>query len=68
MPLSARQAAVAPRPPAPSPAPPTGLGLPFAHAAFRLPNLKAKLATAKQEFTAVWRGYHTEVADYSHTL
>ncbi|GAX76020.1 hypothetical protein CEUSTIGMA_g3463.t1 [Chlamydomonas eustigma] len=34
-----------------------GLGLPLLHATFRSPNLKSRLATAKDEFRAVWRGY-----------
>ncbi|EFJ52938.1 hypothetical protein VOLCADRAFT_115862, partial [Volvox carteri f. nagariensis] len=31
-----------------------GLGLPLLHASFRLPNLKAKIASAREEFRAVW--------------
>ncbi len=31
-----------------------GIGLPLAHALTRLPNLKAKIASAREEFRAVW--------------
>ena len=34
-----------------------------AHAVFRAPNLKARMASARQEFRAVWRGYQT---DFGH--
>lgn len=30
------------------------MGLPLLHAVFRLPNLKAKIASAREEFRAVW--------------
>jgi len=40
-----------------------GLGILAAHASFRSPNLKARLASAREEFRAVWRGYQ---ADMSH--
>lgn len=33
-----------------------GAGAPLLHATFRSPNLKARLASAQQEFRAVWRG------------
>eukprot|EP00193_Tetraselmis_chui_P021680 CAMPEP_0177794140 /NCGR_PEP_ID=MMETSP0491_2-20121128/25478_1 /TAXON_ID=63592 /ORGANISM="Tetraselmis chuii, Strain PLY429" /LENGTH=210 /DNA_ID=CAMNT_0019316759 /DNA_START=497 /DNA_END=1129 /DNA_ORIENTATION=- len=39
-----------------------GLGSVSAHASFRSPNLKARLASAREEFKAVWRGY----GDFSH--
>ncbi|GLC55212.1 hypothetical protein PLESTB_000960300 [Pleodorina starrii] len=45
-----------------------GVGLPLLHAVFRLPNLKAKIASAREEFRAVWRGYQAELYDYSHSL
>ncbi|GLI70230.1 hypothetical protein VaNZ11_015079 [Volvox africanus] len=45
-----------------------GLGLPLLHATFRLPNLKAKIASAREEFRAVWRGYQAELYDYSHSM
>jgi hypothetical protein len=31
-----------------------GIGLPLAHASLRSPNLKARLASAREEFRAVW--------------
>ncbi|KAG2502112.1 hypothetical protein HYH03_000604 [Edaphochlamys debaryana] len=44
-----------------------GVGLPLAHASFRLPNLKAKIASAREEFRAVWRGYQAELYnDHTH--
>lgn len=33
------------------------------HAVFRAPNLKSRMASARQEFRAVWRGYQT---DFGH--
>ncbi|GIL59687.1 hypothetical protein Vafri_14421 [Volvox africanus] len=45
-----------------------GIGLPLLHATFRLPNLKAKIASAREEFRAVWRGYQAELYDYSHSM
>mmetsp|Transcript_24643 Transcript_24643/g.61948 ORF Transcript_24643/g.61948 Transcript_24643/m.61948 type:complete len:225 (+) Transcript_24643:528-1202(+) len=39
-----------------------GVGSVAAHASFRSPNLKARLASAREEFRAVWRGY----GDYAH--
>ena len=36
------------------------------HAVFRMPNLKARMASARQEFRAVWRGYQTDLShDYT---
>ena len=37
------------------------------HAALRQPNLKARLASARDEFRAVWRGYQDPdmVHDYN---
>lgn len=40
-----------------------GDGAVLLHAVFRAPNLKARMASARQEFRAVWRGYQT---DFSH--
>lgn len=37
------------------------LGLPLLHATMRAPNLKARLASAREEFRAVWRGYQTDL-------
>ncbi|XP_024393212.1 PRA1 family protein A1 [Physcomitrium patens] len=34
-----------------------GIALPFLHATFRTPNLKARLNSFREEFRAVWRGY-----------
>lgn len=34
-----------------------GITLPFLHASFRTPNLKARLNSFREEFRAVWRGY-----------
>lgn len=31
--------------------------VPFLHASFRTPNLKARLNSFREEFRAVWRGY-----------
>ncbi|GFR43287.1 hypothetical protein Agub_g4352 [Astrephomene gubernaculifera] len=45
-----------------------GLGLPLLHATFRLPNLKAKIASAREEFRAVWRGYQAELYDHTHSM
>ncbi|KAK9815287.1 hypothetical protein WJX72_001093 [[Myrmecia] bisecta] len=45
-----------------------GDGLILLHAAFRTPNLKTRLASAREEFRAVWRGYQTsgfERGDYT---
>jgi hypothetical protein len=45
---------------------PTGGGSLAAHAVFRAPNLKARMASARQEFRAVWRGYQSDLAhDYT---
>lgn len=33
------------------------LGLPLMHATLRVPNLKSRMASAKHEFRAMWRGY-----------
>lgn len=44
----------------------TALGLPLLHATLRSPNLKARLASAREEFRAVWRGYQADnVHDYT---
>ena len=40
-----------------------GDGALLAHAAFRAPNLKTRMASARQEFRAVWRGYQS---DFGH--
>ncbi|KAG2438626.1 hypothetical protein HXX76_005174 [Chlamydomonas incerta] len=46
-----------------------GVGLPLLHATFRLPNLKAKIASAREEFRAVWRGYQAELYnDHTHSM
>mmetsp|Transcript_39831 Transcript_39831/g.113006 ORF Transcript_39831/g.113006 Transcript_39831/m.113006 type:complete len:223 (-) Transcript_39831:16-684(-) len=37
----------------------------LAHASFRSPNLKARLASAREEFRAVWRGYGEFSHDYT---
>mmetsp|Transcript_28479 Transcript_28479/g.62692 ORF Transcript_28479/g.62692 Transcript_28479/m.62692 type:complete len:222 (-) Transcript_28479:1791-2456(-) len=43
-----------------------GVGLPLLHASFRSPNLKARLASSREEFRAVWRGYQADVLhDYT---
>lgn len=43
-----------------------GTILPLLHATFRSPNLKARLASAREEFRATWRGYQSEaVTDYT---
>lgn len=43
-----------------------GSGTVLLHAVFRAPNLKARMASARQEFRAVWRGYQTELPhDYT---
>lgn len=42
------------------------IGLPLLHATLRSPNLKARLASAREEFRAVWRGYQADnVHDYT---
>lgn len=42
-----------PRPPVPAMLS-AGIMLPLAHASLRLPNLKARLSSAREEFRAVW--------------
>ena len=37
----------------------------LAHASFRTHNFKARLANAREEFRAVWRGYSDGVNDYT---
>lgn len=41
-----------------------GLLLWVCHASLRSPNLKARLASAREEFRAVWRGYQADAARY----
>ena len=43
-----------------------GLGTTLAHASFRQQNFKARLANAREEFRAVWRGFNSDLPD--HTL
>ncbi len=38
-----------------------GVGVPLAHATFRSPNLKVKLANAADDFKHMWRGYQTQM-------
>ncbi len=43
-----------------------GDGAVLLHAVFRAPNLKARMASARQEFRAVWRGYQSDIShDYT---
>eukprot|EP00191_Tetraselmis_sp_GSL018_P002653 CAMPEP_0177610546 /NCGR_PEP_ID=MMETSP0419_2-20121207/19849_1 /TAXON_ID=582737 /ORGANISM="Tetraselmis sp., Strain GSL018" /LENGTH=162 /DNA_ID=CAMNT_0019105883 /DNA_START=524 /DNA_END=1012 /DNA_ORIENTATION=- len=42
-----------------------GVGSVLAHASLRSPNLKARLASAREEFRAVWRGYGESSHDYT---
>ncbi|KAK9825812.1 hypothetical protein WJX74_009635 [Apatococcus lobatus] len=42
----------------------TGLSLILMHASMRSPNLKARLANARDEFRAVWRGYQADSRAY----
>lgn len=44
-----------------------GVGLVLVHATFRSPNLKARLASAREEFRAVWRGYQADL-NHDYTL
>ncbi|KAK9868558.1 hypothetical protein WJX84_009702 [Apatococcus fuscideae] len=41
-----------------------GLILILVHASFRTPNLKTRLASARDEFRAVWRGYQADPSAY----
>ena len=44
-----------------------GDALVLAHASMKVPNLKVRLASAREEFRAVFRGYHQQ--DFAdHTL
>ena len=44
----------------------TGDGAVLLHAVFRAPNLKARMASARHEFRAAWRGYQTDLShDYT---
>ncbi|KAF8057756.1 PRA1A2 [Scenedesmus sp. PABB004] len=45
-----------------------GVGLALCHASLRSPNLKARLASAREEFRAVWRGYQADIAHHDYTL
>eukprot|EP00878_Enallax_costatus_P003393 GHUV01003602.1.p1 GENE.GHUV01003602.1~~GHUV01003602.1.p1 ORF type:complete len:220 (+),score=51.75 GHUV01003602.1:351-1010(+) len=45
-----------------------GVSLPLCHASLRSPNLKARLASAREEFRAVWRGYQADIAHHDYTL
>lgn len=45
-----------------------GLSLLVCHASLRSPNLKARLASAREEFRAVWRGYQADIARHDYTL
>ncbi|KAI8474089.1 MAG: hypothetical protein J3K34DRAFT_518404, partial [Monoraphidium minutum] len=45
-----------------------GVALPLVHATFRSPNLKARLASAREEFRAVWRGYQADLSSHDYTL
>ncbi|KAF6255729.1 prenylated rab acceptor PRA1 [Scenedesmus sp. NREL 46B-D3] len=38
------------------------------HASLRSPNLKARLASAREEFRAVWRGYQADIVHHDYTL
>lgn len=42
-----------------------GDGAVLLHASVRSPNLKARLASAREEFRAVWRGYTAQAHDYT---
>lgn len=45
-----------------------GTSVPLCHASLRSPNLKARLASAREEFRAVWRGYQADIAHHDYTL
>lgn len=44
-----------------------GLGLPGLHASFRSPNLKARIASDREEFRAHWRGYQAGMLGHDYT-